>query len=599
MGVTAASLRKIALDRRAKNHPTALQALQKERKSQPTTVETLPLYANPGSQAKLMFEVLGFKKGRSKKIVYPVNETKAAKEIIQAEGIDFPYPEVLENEAIAYEVLAPDKFEPQANMINIHCGNGTGKTAISLGIIKVMTELNPNGKGLISANTYPQLQGSTLVAIIEMCLRHRISFGLAIDPYRWAGGTEMSDAEVMEIAKSIAHYHRGMVINGCYHHVLSAENFLGGSQNRRQDGRGLQVSWVILDEYARTPDASGFQAIITRVRKKGSKPLIIIPSTINTDNPFNWVYESFDNPARSMAQRVGKASIEGSSIENRHNNEEGYLRNMYANMSRPMFLAEVFGKYVEVAENRLIEEAWLEAALKIELYSIAPPFSHGQPDARRRAGLDVANSTDATKGDTSVLTVLEEAAVIEIEEYRLDTYVLAESVDKYLRDNRVASVCYDGDGLGVGTGNNLIHIPDRHYNVVAAQGSRSASSTEVVKDFRGNPVKMKDFLYNERAELGWRLRERFKKTYAVMTGQAQYPDHELISIPNHPELLRQIRAVKFMNKNGKVILIPKDEITRQLGRSPDHYDSLSYAFANIAAAEVSNLDWIADVYGRE
>lgn len=592
------ALKRLALDRRAKDKPSCLQSLIKERKNKPTVVEPLPLFANPGSQAELMFEVLGFKKGREKKIVYPKGETQSAIEIIKAEGIDYPYPEVLEDEAIAYEVLAPDKFEPKATMVNIHCGNGTGKTAISLGIIKVMTEINPSGKGLISANTYPQLEKSTLVAIIEMCLRHKIPFGLASDPYRWDGSEEVSDAEIMAIAKTIAHYQRGMVINGCYHYVLSAENFLGGSESRRQGGRGLQVSWVILDEYARTPDASAFQAIITRVRKKGTKPLIIIPSTINTDNPFNWVYESFDNPARSMAQRVGKASIEGSTIENRHNNEEGYIGNMYANMSRPMFLAEVFGKYVEVAENRLVEEAWLEAALKIQLYSIAPPFVYGQPDPRRRAGLDVANSTESLKGDTSVLTVLEEASVIDIVEYKEDTYQLAESVDRYLRENRVASVCYDGDGLGVGTGNNLSHIGDRRYSVMAAQGSRAASSTEVVKDFRGNPVKMRDFLYNERAELGWRLRERFKKTYAVMTGQAKYPDHELISLPNHPELLRQIRAVKFAQKNGKVILVPKEEITRQLGRSPDHYDSLAYAFASTPAIEASHMDWITDIYGK-
>jgi hypothetical protein len=588
------SLKRIAQSRRS---PSELQlAVAKYKAGVQSAQEVLPIYPNPGSQAYLMFDVLGFKKGQPKVISYPTESTKDAIAIIEKEGIDYPYPEVLKDEAIAYELLPPDEFVPKARMINVHCGNGVGKTAISLAIAYIMTRINPKGKGLISANTYPQLEKSTIPAIIEMCKRFNIPFGTAREPNKWSG-KELNDAEVMSAAKSIAHYEKGMVINGCYHYVLSADNFMGGSSKRAQSGRGLQVSWVILDEYARTPDASAFQAVVTRVRQKGSEPLIILPSTINTDNPFNWVYEIFDNPGRAMEQRVGKISIEGSTIENRHNNAPSYVRNMYGSMPKPMFLAEVFGKYIEIAENRLIEEAWIEAALNIQLYSALPPLMGDQVDFRKRAGLDVANSTSTDKGDASVLTILTDAMVTEILEYKLDTYSLAEEVDKYMRCNRIASVCYDGDGLGVGTGNNLSHIGDRRYNVVAANGSRAASSEEVVKDFRGNPIKMKDFLYNERAELGWRLRERFKKTYAMMTGTAHYPDAELISIPNHPELLRQLRAVKFLRKNGKIILVPKEEIIRQLGRSPDHYDSLTYAFANAATSDYSDLGWIADVYG--
>ena len=597
MSRKAPSLKQLAIAKRAKTQPSELQAaLHKKKQGKEKKATVLPIYPNPGSQAHLLFDVLGFKRGRPKTVAYPKQSTLDALEIIEKESIDYPYPEVLEDEAIAYELLPPDKFEPKARTINIHCGNGAGKTAGSLAILYTMTLINPKGKGLISANTYPQLEKSTIVAIIEMCLKFNIPFGTAREPNRWAD-REMDDAEVMSAAKSIAYYEKGMVINGCYHHVLSADNFMGGSGKRAQSGRGLQVSWVLLDEYARTPDASAFQAVVTRVRQKGSEPLIIIPSTINTDNPFNWVYEMFENPARNMAQRVGKASIEGSTIENRHNNAESYVRNMYGAMPRSMFLAEVFGKYIEIADNRLIEEAWIEAALRIELFTAPPPLLGNALDHRKRAGLDVANSTDPMKGDTSVLTIIVDAIVTDIVEYRRDTYDLAEDVHAYMKQNRATSICYDGDGLGVGTGNNLSHIPDRRYSVVAAMGSRSPSSEEVVKDFRGNSVKMKDFLYNERAELGWRLRERFKKTYAMMTGAAQYPDSELISIPNHPELLRQIRAVKFAQKNGKVILIPKDDLIRQLGRSPDHYDSLTYAFANVATREESEAGWARDMYG--
>jgi hypothetical protein len=554
-----------------------------------------PFYPNPGGQAYLMFDVLGFKKGQEKKIVYPRRATEDALRVIQDYEIIYPYDHVLKDEAVTYEVLPPDDFNPKARMINLHCGNGFGKTALAAATVVELTKINPKGKGLISANTFPQLEKATLVAFIEFFLRHNVPFS------PWMGTQEQKEAmdpqAIAITATHIAHYKKWMVINGCKHEVLSAENFLGGSNSRRQSGRGLQVSWAVLDEYARTPDASAFQAIITRNRLKGSPPMLFITSTPNTDNPQNWVYESFDNPARSPEQREGKVSIEGSSIENRHNNEESYVANMFSNMSKNMFLAEVFGKYVEVAGNRLIEEAWIEAALTIQLHTERVPLLNEDINIYRKAGLDIANSTSPDQGDESVLTLIDNSTVVDIREFKLDTYQLAISVDEYCREERVASVCYDGDGLGVGTGNNLTHLQGRRYSVYAANGSRSASSDEVTRDFRGNPIKYKDFLFNERAELGWRLRERFKKTYAVVSGQGEYPDTELISIPNHHELLRQLRAIKFLQKNGKVILAPKDEISRQLGRSPDHYDSLTYAFAMKEEGGESDMSWLGDMYG--
>ena len=167
MAANSALLRKIALEKRSQNTPSIFEsALAEKDKDAVDKAKMLPIFPNPGSQAHLMFDILGFKKGQSKKIAYPKESTEDAKRIIQKEGIIYPYSEVLEDEAIAYEVLPPEEFNPKAWTINVHCGNGIGKTSVmGVGTIVTMTKINPKGQGLISANTYPQLKNATIPAV--------------------------------------------------------------------------------------------------------------------------------------------------------------------------------------------------------------------------------------------------------------------------------------------------------------------------------------------------------------------------------------------------------------------------------------------------
>lgn len=75
--------------------------------------------------------------------------------------------------------------------------------------------------------------------------------------------------------------------------------------------------------------------------------------------------------------------------------------------------------------------------------------------------------------------------------------------------------------------------------------------------------------FNRRAEIYWNLRT------LVERGE--------LSIPNDDELISQLRAVRYMVKNGKIYLEAKADVKRRLGKSPDKADALALALAPIKA----------------
>ena len=98
----------------------------------------------------------------------------------------------------------------------------------------------------------------------------------------------------------------------------------------------------------------------------------------------------------------------------------------------------------------------------------------------------------------------------------------------------------------------------------------------------------KERFRNLRAELYWRLRTRFEKTFAHVThlanpndpAGAAYPEEELISIPNHSELIGQLSQPLYRyTDTGKIQIESKQGMQRRGVPSPDYADALALAFA--------------------
>ena len=80
-------------------------------------------------------------------------------------------------------------------------------------------------------------------------------------------------------------------------------------------------------------------------------------------------------------------------------------------------------------------------------------------------------------------------------------------------------------------------------------------------DSRGKPSSERFF--NTRAEMYWKLREQF--------------EHKCISIPDDPELVNELSAIKA-DIGARVKIGDKKEIRKQFGFSPDKADALAMTF---------------------
>jgi phage terminase large subunit len=113
----------------------------------------------------------------------------------------------------------------------------------------------------------------------------------------------------------------------------------------------------------------------------------------------------------------------------------------------------------------------------------------------------------------------------------------------------------------------------------------------------------KERFRNLRAELWWKLRERFEKTFAYVMyisgddNGINYPVDELISIPEHSELIAQLSLpLYFYTDTGKIQIESKKDMQKRGVSSPDFADALVLAFAISARRTVlpssERPDWV-------
>jgi hypothetical protein len=85
---------------------------------------------------------------------------------------------------------------------------------------------------------------------------------------------------------------------------------------------------------------------------------------------------------------------------------------------------------------------------------------------------------------------------------------------------------------------------------------------------------------NKRAEMWHKVRDRFEKSYELVTGQKQHPDEECISIPNHSQLIAELsQPLRQRTSSDKVKLESKDDMRKRGVKSPNFADALVLAFA--------------------
>jgi len=146
-------------------------------------------------------------------------------------------------------------------------------------------------------------------------------------------------------------------------------------------------------------------------------------------------------------------------------------------------------------------------------------------------------------------------------------------------------VCYDCIGVGAGIKGtwNTSERPLGFIPVAISTGDTPSDAHW--PDGRSS----KEKFVNLRAELWWKLRVRFEKTYEYKTRGVRHRPEEMISIPNHPQLIAELSLPTHRQTDtGKIKIESKDEMRRRGVKSPDFADALVLCFArNDASYEMT------------
>lgn len=223
-----------------------------------------------------------------------------------------------------------DLLETDVRAVWLRAGRGAGKTTLGAHWLTKLLEIYPENRALITACSYPQLERSTLVGLAHYCQKH----GIKLHP----------TANTVEATGRLIAVRRHCYINGKYVYVVSADNFYGGTES----ARGMEVRIIWADElayYAESFDT--LNSILGRGPGQGGK--MLITSTINKHNPYNRLWEIFDDPEK--VSLLYKSCCARS--QNNPHLDKGYVDALYASFTQEQIDIELEGEYAVMTEGKL------------------------------------------------------------------------------------------------------------------------------------------------------------------------------------------------------------------------------------------------------
>lgn len=142
------------------------------------------------------------------------------------------------------------------------------------------------------------------------------------------------------------------------------------------------------------------------------------------------------------------------------------------------------------------------------------------------------------------------------------------------------------DAIGVGT-STYDHLKENHKHVIPLNGQEKSGSSgwggkhEYAFDRSG-----KYKLANKRTEWHWRFMEALDPV-----------NGDDLMLPPGADLRKQVCAPRFKLTPGGVRIELKEEIKKRLGESPDVFEAILYAHAEIGEEEVDLSDLELDLSG--
>jgi hypothetical protein len=214
----------------------------------------------------------------------------------------------------------------------------------------------------------------------------------------------------------------------------------------------------------------------------------------------------------------------------------------------PAFCYMVLAQYPSQSETQLISKEWIDRARsRWDIYVLrngeTPPAM-----IRPNMGLDVAEFG----ADKNVVCIRYGGFVPHMQTWSgVDVLVTGDMACSIYREKNPENCQVDGTGVGSG---------------VAPHMQRQGCYAESIK-VASSPTEKSELgeFGNIRDQLAWSCREWLRTDESAM-------------LPPNEELIEELRAMKYEIRNGKIKIIDKDRLRKQLKRSPDWFDALCLTF---------------------
>lgn len=215
----------------------------------------------------------------------------------------------------------------------------------------------------------------------------------------------------------------------------------------------------------------------------------------------------------------------------------------------PVFKMRVLAEFASDVEGQLIPIAAIHAAIGRE-------FEDDEEDGRLVLGVDIARFGE----DRTVIAVAQGRRLCETIGWRgLDTMATADRIASEINARSPSRVLIDEIGIGAGVVDRLRQLG---HEVEAVNVGTASSDPNLFLNL------------NLRAEIGWRVRERFER------GE--------VAITDDPALVSELAAMRYTyDPRGRIKLEAKDQAKTRLGRSPDLAAAAMLAMHGSSADHVS------------
>lgn len=348
-------------------------------------------------------------------------------------------------------------------------------------------------------------------------------------------------------------------------------------------GRGGRSTLYFLDEFAFVERAHKVDAAVS----ENSEVKIYVSTPNGNGNPFakkrhSGAYPVFnihwkDDPRKNYWELKDAANnivSTGRGWDAPPGAKYPWYEGRKAKLDSVVLAQEVDINYSASIEGVCIPAEWVQAAINLRL----------PPAGRTVAGLDIADEGK----NKNVLIVAKGPVVTAIEDWSEgNTTQTAWKARELGNTHGIKHLAYDAIGVGSGVGGTLKSADHLTFTIAGVNGGDSPSETRW-SEFDNRTSQ--EMFRNLRAELWWLLRRRFEKTYEHVNKLAEYPIDELISIPNHPELISQLsQPLRRFNESGKIVIESKEDMKKRGVSSPDYADALCYCFSRNT---VKTLGWL-------